>query len=337
MNIESGEAVWQKSGVGIRSIVLSPGRKYCLVPDPHAIHAERPMTLVECLTGTPVGILERTRVTDMLSYGFSPDGTRIAAFGEEGLLGWDATTGKFEESFVIGKDVGGLRWLTDRYLLAGGRLVDMETRVPIWQYDVLAQDMFYGGYFWFLKGSGRDDRQLFGVKLPHATALRVSNVPDKDRYCVCPGMEVSLHIESSVHDGRAEIEARMRKMLEENGLTVKSGAPLSLVLSITREKELAVRYTFAARAPETVTYCPSRFRVEFRQAGKILWGDWMTVFAGPLDDLQNRSLQSAVDESLKAAVADHKGWFLEVKLPKKVIDPDKIGRSIIGRNGIRDE
>ncbi len=92
MNIESGEVLWQTSAIG--KIALSSGRKYCLV------QRSRRMTLMENLTGNPIGCLDQARGS---GYAFSPDGKKIASNDSGYICLWDATTGKAEEPFYIGK------------------------------------------------------------------------------------------------------------------------------------------------------------------------------------------------------------------------------------------
>lgn len=341
MNIDSGEAVWQMDASGSPTVSMSSGRKYCLVSNSSGT------VLLEAATGAPVGKLDGIGSGFGRSFAFSPDGTRIATHGNDGVMLWDATTGKAEEPFYIGSANGKVQWLDNRFLLVGGRLVDEEARAPIWQYNGLTREAtcFYGGYLWFLEGA-RADKQLLGAQLPHNKARLASQAPDAQRFCVRPGMQIALKIDGSIQNGKAEIEEHMKKILEANGLEIKADAPVVVQLKVTQEKEETTNYSvghfptmFARGGGTEIKYRPCKFSVEFQRDGKTLWNTSRTTSSPSsvsLDEVQKSSLQSVVDEAMKKANEDYKGWFLGVKIPKKIPEQEKIGQSTLGPNGIQD-
>lgn len=340
MNINSGKAVWQMEMFGLPEVSFSAGNKYCLVSNLSGT------VLLESATGVPVGKLDGSRARSGRSFAFSPDGTQIAAYGNDDVLLWDATTGKAEEPFYIGTASGKVRWLDNRFLLVGGQLIDEESREPIWQYNGLTRSAtyFYGGYFWFLDGM-RADKQLLGVKLPHNKALLASQASDTQRFCIRPGMQVALRLDGSVQNGRTEIIESMKKILEGNELEIKEEAPVVVLLNVKQEKEETSSYT-AGRFPTIsrgkgteVKYRPCKFSVEVRRDGKTVWSTSRTTSSPDsisLDEIQNKSLQDVIDKAMEKANEGYKDWFQSVKIPKKILDREKIGQSTLGSNGIQD-
>lgn len=343
LNVDTGEVIWKISDAGTDKAVFSAGRKYCLLPN------HRGAILLETMSGKAVGKLDRSN-SMMFRFGFSPDGKTIAALGNDGVQLWNATTGEMDEPFYIGDGFGNILWPNNRFLLVGGRLIDIRSKSLVWTYSPFGDsNQFVDGYCWFLSGAGRDDKQLSAVVIPHGKALIASQAPESKRFCVRPGMEVALMIDNSIQTGRNEIIQRMQNVLKENELILKNNAPIIVHLKVRQEDEATIQYVTGSRfGPPSpmfhgkgteIKYRPCKFSVEFQKDGKTIWSTSKTT-ASPnnisLDEIQSDSLQNVVNKAMTKANADYKDWFMDVKVPKRIPNSEGGGRSMIGANGIQD-
>lgn len=345
VDVESNKAVWKISGEHrLGKCFLSPGKRYCLLSGFSGTF------MLESMTGDSVGKLEGIGRMNYQNFAFSPDGKTIATIGDDGVMIWDATTGKPEEPFYIGKAVAlpDLVWANERFLLVEDRLIDVQSKSLVWQYDFIGRPhQLFGKYCWYLIGHGRDPKRLLAVTIPHQTALLASRAPESKRFCIRPGMEVSLKIDSSVGNGRSNIQKRMEQIIEENELILKPDADITMFLKVSQEKEQETNYgvghgpfpRFGGGGGTDVKYRPAKFSIEFQQGGKVLWSLSHTTGAPShisLDKIQNDSIQGVVSKAINKANSEYEKWFTNVKIPQKIPNKEGFGRSELTITGIRD-
>lgn len=344
LNVDTGKVVWKISDTGTDKAVFSAGKKYCLLPRHNGT------ILLETVSGKAIGKLDRSD-SMLFRFAFSPDGKTIAALGNNCLQLWNATTGEMDEPFYIGESFGKLLWANNRFLLVGGRLVDIRSKSLVWSYSAFNDSsQILDGYCWLLTGSGSDAKQLSAVIIPHGKALIASQAPESKRFCVRPGMEVALMIDNSIQNGRNEIIQRMQNVLKENELVLKNNAPIIVHLKVRPEEEATIQYVTGSRfdppspifqgGGTEIKYRPYKFSIEFQKDGKTLWSTSKTTASPnniPLDELQSDSLQNVVNKAMAKANADYKGWFTTVKIPKRIPNSEGCGYSTIGISGIQDQ
>lgn len=343
MEAETGKAVWKLNSISHgASVAFSPGRRYCLV------NGRAGTVMLESVNGRPVLKLEGTESFSGGNYEFSPDGTKIARCNSDGVTIWNATEGTCEDPFYVGDGIGDkIHWIDNRFLLAGSRLVDTETQSLVWTYDGIPDSAeIFDGFCWCLLGMS-ETKRLIAVEIPHKKALASASGPDEQRFSIRPGMDVAVNVDNSVQNGRNEVKEKIESILTENGLVIKEDAPIKVLLRVTQEKEVTSSYSVGHRfAPPMmrgggteIRYQPCKFSIEFNQNGKTLWSTSRTTSSPSnisLEEVQGNSIQAIVDKAMANANSAYKDWFLNVKIPKKIPNMERAGRSRVTESGIQD-
>lgn len=343
IDYKAGKAVWTMK-TSAEKLTLSPGKKYCIVPTKN-----QDTLFIETLTGETLGNFEGLSRTFIRShFAFSPDGKKIAMCENDSVRIWEANTGKAYEPFFIrgANTFTDIIWTSNRSILAGNVLVDPVNKVPVWQYNHLGAKGLtnVGGCVWYMNSKHREGYIVNAVVLPHAKVKPADGVSDSDIYNVYPGLDVSLVLDGSISKNREEIGKIVSAKLKNNGLNVKNGAPITVTLKQSKEPEQKATYVVGGRfmpmfnrgGGTEVSYRPDKYTIQIQKQNKTLWEE--TRITSPpnleIDDVNKNSLQAAVNKEMEKF--NYKDWVDRVVIPKKILDPMKIGLSTLGEDGIRD-
>jgi hypothetical protein len=217
-------------------IDLSPGGKYAIWYD-----SDGWLLFCDPRSGQCHGKLEVGGYQRDLQITFNPAANSLACLNASGLTFWDLATGEKQESIGLPYSVSrkSLRWLNDRYMLAGNTLIDRPAQVPVWSYafELLTPVKGIAGDRAFYVATDLK-RELPGcylteVRLPTAAALQEgTRLRPEDVYILGPGGTASLSISCSVPGvDTTELRRRAIETLERNLVTVSDTAPVRISLS----------------------------------------------------------------------------------------------------------
>ncbi|GHT45783.1 hypothetical protein FACS189454_05830 [Planctomycetales bacterium] len=237
--------------------------------------------------------------------------------------------------------------MNEKYFLIYDLLFNLETQTPIWQYGGSHRGTPFGGWLLLAVDAGGlhdNNKQVMGFRLPHSDVLQSAKLPDNERLAVYPRMEIALKIDGSVQDGRAEIEKNFTKIIKDNGLVLKPDAKVTLNLKVSREKPEKTMYAagrgffppMRGSSGTEITYTPSKASITIQQGEKILWEKTDTHGPPsniPLNDLAKDSIQNIVNKHMSRF--EYKQWFLGIKIPKKISNPDLTNGSLFTQDGIK--
>lgn len=349
ISLSKAKAIWRITTDHSAKISLSPGGKYCIVPT-----SNNSCLFIETLSGETIGQLEGANsAMARRPFAFSPDGKKIVSCDADMVRIWEANTGKAYEPFFIKGASSNSRivWTNNRSFLIGNTLIDPVNKAPMWEYQINhgGDDALYnvGGCVWYANKVHNEGYVLNGVVLPHPKVKPADgSVADADLYLLYPGMDVSLKIDGSISKDRAEVERIITEKIRENGWDIKNGAPFTFVLKQSKEPEKKVTYGigmgFGGFGPlrgggTEVTVRPERYTIQLQKGGNTLWEEYM-ITSSPnninIDDVNKSSLQEIVNREM--AKNSYKNWIGRVRVPKKILDPTKIGRSELTEMGIKD-
>ncbi len=339
---KTGEALWKVNGGFHPTVVLSPGRRYCLLTSPHGA------TFFNALTGEPIGALDSTSGRGFASYAFSPNGKTIASVSKDEIFFWDATTGKKGDSFLIGENSKNsfLAWIDDRYLLAGNILVNVERKLPVWRYEFGSGLKCFAGQVWYLASRLSADTMLCGVEIPHSPVLELpQTLTLDDAFFVHPGGEISLQLDPTIRENRNEITKSLEDKLKANGLRINPATKTRFVLSLSKEKPIQVFYgvnesgaPLISSGGQGVWFQPYRFELKIEKKNETIWSTALTTQPPSLisrDDLKKIRLQDAVNRSASTEIL--KNWCQTVTIPRWIRNPEWKNTSRLQENGIVDQ
>lgn len=350
LNIDSGKPTWQAKTTFLAKIVLSPNGRYCLVPT-----GRNNVTLMETVTGKTIGHLDGlTPEMKMDSFAFSPDGTRLAAFNQEKLLLWNATTGQLEEPHSVPGLLRGssVNWLDNQFLLARGKLIDAKDHKLVWEYQGLGDNVIpRGETCWVSFTDFNDGISLVPLKLPHPKAKQRIAKGIKDvAPVVYSGMNISLQLDKSVKDDRGKIKEALEKKLMDNGLKIVENASVTLVAKESEEEPVKTTYVtqnrmfprpplLFARGPQTVVETtPRKYQVSFMQKSEVLWEDSYTT-KEPSDIVPEELGETSIEDKVKEYMKNQTflKWLETLHFPAKIYaSSGEIDMSLVSQGGISD-
>jgi len=354
LNVNTGEAIWRMRIERRGDVALSPGGKYFFLPvDDRAI-------LMETLTGSPIGNLDGRN----LRFRFSPNGKRFATITGQGIMLGDTATGALETPFFVRGSVGGqqVHWLDDRFLMLGsnGSVVDTSSKAVVWTYIGLQNNVkFAGGHSWCFFDRMRQGAFLAPLTLPHAAMVVAQDAPveGETQLALRSGVNVSLLLDDSIAEDRADIREVMEQRIADNGWVLADVAPITITLSMTVEEETdTAAYGVSRGLPIPVphpmpmfgggggrievTFQPERYdlKITDRESSREIWSATLTTRPPqqlPLNVVQDDSLQEVIDRAMEAH--SYKDWIEKVFIPRTISRPqERRGESRVTENGIVD-
>jgi WD40 repeat protein len=326
-------AVWQVSGAKVvYSLELTNGGvpglsatgRYLAAPVNNGLY------VFEAQSGKVVGNLPGDPGT-VTALSFSPDGRQLASLSHQRLVVWDLQSGDLYRDIYFPTPVNGNKvdWVGNGFVLLGGeKLIDLERRIVLWQYQLdHGGGQGYGemgGYFWYvISDHHRQERGLFRAKLPHEEPVKIAATLDADQLlAIKPGIQVSLNV--AVQGDQQAVEQSLSRQLQALGMTVVPGSPIVLQASTEagQTKQMQYRTFGAGRSVQTAQVTEQIARVKFIENSKVVW-EAVTTTGAPF------FLRMKAGESLQSALAPHQKpnieFFSHVKLPQYVARPAENG------------
>ncbi len=332
LEAKNGAAVWTLDGSNMCSVTLSQGKKYLIVTQQN-----NSRYLLEALTGKPIGLITTAPGFELgfsAKFAFSLDGEKIAAFDNGWVHLWEMKNGAPKEPFFVGGYCGSdqeLQWVSDVHLLCGRTLVETVEQLPIWNYSGIdSKDVYFGGYLWHTPHIWSKDTSFYvtGVAVPHPEMPKLPKLSDAQKFCVRPGLEINLSVDSAIPDSD-KLREHVTQTLVANGLKVVPGASLTLAVRLQaeapKEGEWGMHFGMGGTIGKA-TYTPYKYSYSVEQGDKTLW-TLSSMSGAPMiasGDLSNRSLSEVVAEKSKPK----SDWYFKVRIPKR-IPFDKAGKSTL--------
>jgi hypothetical protein len=326
-------AMWQVSGAkavyrleitngGVPA--LSATRKYLAAPVNNSLY------IFDSLTGKTLARLPGDPgVVSGLS--FSTNGKQLASFSPQRLMVWDLEKGELYRDiyFPTPLNTDHIDWLADGYVLLGGeKLLDLERRIVLWQYqhDVGGGQGYgeMGGFFWYvISNHNRQERGLFRAKLPHDEPLKIAaGLNAEQLLAIKPGAQISLNV--AVQGDQQAVLQKLTSQLQDLGMTVAPGSRLVLQANTESGKTEEVYYRGfgRSRGMSHAQVTEQIARVKFLEDGKVLW-EATSIKSNPhfLRMKEGQTLQDALAPYQQPNVE----FFSHVKLPQYVARPHPQG------------
>lgn len=217
--------------------------------DAVALRSESGVAIVGSTTGASLGFLPLADRGSQSQLALRRDGKQLAMVDNSRIRVWDLNTQELVRDFSVSNmtNHSPIAWADDQRLVAGGRLIDVEKRVLLWQYtnldDVVASG---GGLIWVVSGehSAGSAQLLIGAALPHAAAKAAADQLDAEEVlAIKPGMEVGIQLQfaGSVAD-QESVRKALSQRLEEVGLKPTGQSAVMLTASITPGESEKVQY-----------------------------------------------------------------------------------------------
>ncbi|MGL4593695.1 MAG: SHD1 domain-containing protein [Thermoguttaceae bacterium] len=324
INVATGQPCWkyEGSGLAMKSLVFSPGKKYFL------LSTKEGTVLIEAVSGDVVGVFPEMSSPDGAT--FSPDGKQICQWRMDSLRFWDATNGKLQESSMTVIGSGSPIWVTNRYLLAEDFLIDLQEKMPVWKYTRLfhADFTLFGEILWKIE-SEKSGASLVDAVIPPKALIDGSKGSTSTEYLLSPGSSVSLKLDSSIVENRAEIEKVIREKCEKNQWKIASDTPYQIVLKIVSGEEQKIQYRsvmggFGGESSE-VTVRTQTARIDIEKEGKSIWANTTTY--GPPPILTNRDKSKSFQDTINEYTKPKISWFSGITIPNNIVDTAKLGQS----------
>ncbi len=300
------KSIWMAHSDANAKPTISAGRKYVVA------RLANKMVFVKADSGEIAGSLD-TGPTSLWgeSLDFNNEGTRLAASHGWQLRVWDLHGPQLMHDFQIQlpegpngsyRGLGRPAWLSDKYLMLGQMLIDLERRIPVWENtDWRAEVMkIDDGLAWVIADANRPgSKTLSAVSIPDKTMLDAAAKLNPDDLLVMrPGMTVSIEMQISAAPERvAKAKEILETHLENSGMKVTPDGKLKLVVSVLPGKTETMQY----RKIGTIGNSEERqvsgqiFRVAYELNGETIW-KYDSIRSAPT------FIQPNKDESLDAAL-----------------------------------
>ncbi|HWE95934.1 MAG TPA: hypothetical protein VG269_18370 [Tepidisphaeraceae bacterium] len=302
------KAVWSAQAEARVKPVLSENGKYFAV----AIKGNE-ILIAEARTGKTLGRLS-AEGTWGLNLAFKPDGTQLAAAGQDLLFVWDLSTGKkLHDLSPIGVMGQSIAWVGEGFLLLDGQsLVALDKKMVAWVYDNPssrdtqgATRETFAGRYWYVASAGQGAKPaLVSVALPHEAARREALAVNFDQEMIVkPGTSVSLDIAVAGEVQQQVVDALTARM-KQAGITVAPNAPVKLIARSEpgETKEMEYR-AFGAGfgANQKISVATTKLRLALETAGgKVLWERRSATFPPSMLMMkQGQTVDQAVAEAMK--------------------------------------
>ena len=200
-------------------------------------------------------------------------------------------------------------------------LVDLPRRAVVWSYLINQQDNVSvasktsDGRLWWTGPTGATGaRQLVAASLPEPVAMKqLEGKAFDSQALVRPGSSVQLQFDVSAPPGIQDFSQKARTLIDnaakDNGLTIKAGEPIRLIVSIASAPDTGT-FTLESfglgvgntqRTKTTVNRKSVAVRVAFEINGKAAWESKQTVsnsFFGITRLPEGKDIQTALDERM---------------------------------------
>ncbi len=272
---------------------FSPGKRWL------ALFQSNGFDILDTATGETHGLLPTgvaSSETELPVAAFSADGKKIAAVVptpfKTNVFVCDVEKGVTAEAFEISAPTGRLQWCGPSHLLYGSQLIDLDLKLPLWNYTgaALTAGGALDGRFWYVRtgttpaGPGI----LASTVLPDPVAAQASatiRLPTT-QMILGPQTAISLQINAAGPSGDPELIKTATKQLtgylEQRGFVVRDGAPLTLAIGATVQDtgEIEEVKPLSGGKGGKTTFPLKKVVVDLKlndAAGRNIWKDQQTV------------------------------------------------------------
>jgi hypothetical protein len=295
---ENAKPVAYLEGTAGRPAVTPDGSKV-------ALFTGNAVTLLDPVSGTVIGTKWVGPLPAHPVLAFSPDGGKLAVGGNGKLLVVSMTSGevqRFQMPKLRVTDTGAydkpFGWASTDLLFADGRLFDVRSSAPVWQFTGIELAQVRGSRVWICsRPSGANTSVLAGYDLPHPRAsMRLGTELNRpDAFVLKKGDGVRLDVAGIPENRRAEVVASLEQRLRSLGYRADPAAAAVLFASVDANgSKAAVAYSGLDVYPYQKRPAELRLVLNDRE----LWADSWAVEA-PL----------ALKLPLKGTLADHLKQF----------------------------
>jgi len=354
--ISTKRALYAMHLSGRASFALSPNRKYL------AAIVETGVAMLDPLTGKTLGRI-RTEPPHFASLAFRSDGKRLAALTSGHVVVWDLEKGEEYREFDLPTQLqlDSLEWVADGYVLAGGlKLIDVERRIVLWEYQLPKSGQFFeqpcgelGGTLWY-PASDTYGAGVVGVVIPHAEATRKAATLDADDLLVLkPGSKVRLTVTIQVAGAeqngaeaagkraaqKDQITTLLTAQLQRSGINIDPSSSLLLAATLEtgkpKEQSFRIQGQFGTDV-EKAKIEQSKSSLRLMEGQKVLWEASAENSSAPMivNQRPDQPLQEAVNE-----FEAQRNFFASVQLPTYLArqgDGGAYGASVLSASGMKD-
>src|SRR5262249_52954982 len=160
---------------------------------------------------------------------------------------WEFSSGQLYRDIDIPAP-GAARWPNDDdVLLAQGRLLDLQSQIPLWDYAGADNGPIFGGLTWcVVPEAGNKKEILVPARIPHTAVKNALEKAQRDPnfFVIKPGTAVRIDVNALGDPAkRDQAAAGLTERLKVAGCTVAANAPVELVAStqVGEEKEITYR------------------------------------------------------------------------------------------------
>jgi hypothetical protein len=321
---------------------LSGGRKYLFLPE------DKGVRVIESATGKLLVGLDAPNGASGVA--LSEDGRRLAVLEDYVLAVHDLTDPSAEPQRYQADAIGtpfsaDLFWVGENRVMCdkgafGQVLFSLDKNIALWNYhfdgsavrehgtrrlrEIVDQHLVYAASV----GSGQQRGLAVGaVQLPGPKVEEVAAATDPDSLLIMkPGSEVRIQVTTGQHD--AKVREALLAAIEKTGWVHSESAEAVLIAEMKRGETQNVTYNSGgfgrAQSSQSVSVTPFVSSLVLKLGDKVLWQTGTSTGAPPV--LFLRDGQTAQGEVNKMQNPDS-DFFSRVKIPEKLIDPDK-------RNGL---
>ncbi|MDB5302719.1 MAG: hypothetical protein JWM97_268 [Phycisphaerales bacterium] len=315
------KAVWSAQAEAMVKPVLSGNGKYVAV----AIKGNE-ILIAEALTGKTLGRLG-TDGTWGLKLAFKPDGTQLAATGQDLLFVWDLATGKkLHDLSPVGVMGQSVAWAGEGFVLLDGQsLVALDKKMVAWVYENPAAPggqgnacaAFAGRYWYAAAPAARGGKPaLVSAALPHEAARRAALAINLDQEMIIkPGATVSLEV-TVAGEVQQQVIDSLTARLKQAGITVAPNSAVKLVARSEPGETVEMQYhAFGAGfgGNQKISVATTKLRLALETAGgKVLWERRSVTSPPPMLSMkQGQTIEQAVAEAMKPSA----GFFEKTRVP----------------------
>jgi hypothetical protein len=317
--------------------VLSPGRRYLLIPE------DRHIRILESSTGELAATLPATQGSSAVAV--SDDGRRAAVLDRSALWVWDLTDPGAKPQHYQAETIGTpftatLNWVGTERLMVGTLqsglvLFSLPHKLAIWNYqfdadaeweseghrvrEVAVDHLVYAA---LVSRDGRSALAVGAARLsgPSVDAA-VASLDRESPLIIKPGTAVRLDVRAGANAER--VQAALERKIKANRWKLDPAASTVVIAEMTRGQTQQVTYRSMGFGPsrggeQTVTVTPEISTVRIEVGGKVAWSACTGTGAPSVLMLpKGQTAQSEIDRWQKPNVE----FFEGLDIPDSILDP----------------
>lgn len=321
--VDDATAIYELSVESSAQPILSPGRKYLVIPTSAGVQ------FFAADSGEYLATIGMNDYSNAC-LAFSPTGKQLAIATQGFIDIIDVTTGENTRAFPYDekKWVRRLGWIDEDYLFTDqGLLIHVPLRIIAWNFEIGPNVLVrpFGNTFWLLFSShAKRSQVLTPLELPPPEAVAaVKGLKPDELLAVSPGATISVDVQIPDESFLADdVKVALQAGLEQAGMKVGDDTNLKLIARMSHGETKNANYrTFGARFrdPGEVISVTSRiYELELQMDGVPIWQRNAIQAAPHMVHMEKgESIQEAVARNMKPTAGNFSG-----RLPAYVLRPE---------------